>query len=184
MPPRETSSQPTWTTLKERLAGLDCRGLLALIQDLYAAHKDNQTFLHSRFGLAKDILEPYKAELQRWLWPDVLPNQTPSVVKAKQAISSFKKAVADPVGLTELMVFYCECALGFCDDVGYQDGPYFAALVRMFEQALKTAVQLSPTDRLPLMARLDRVRLLGHGFGYGVGSEMDYLMRHIGAHKP
>lgn len=64
-------------------------------------------------------------------------NQDASVIKAKQAISSFKKVVGDPAGLAELMVFYCECAEGFCNDVGYQDEAYFDSLVRMFEQALR-----------------------------------------------
>jgi hypothetical protein len=56
--------------------------------------------------------------LDRWLWPDVLRNQNASVPKAKQAISSYRKAVGEPAGLAELMVFYCERAAGFCSDVG------------------------------------------------------------------
>ena len=65
---------------------------MGLIQDLYTAHKDNQTFLHTRFGLGEDVLKPYKETLDRWLWPDVLRNQDISVAKAKQAISSYRKA--------------------------------------------------------------------------------------------
>jgi hypothetical protein len=30
------------------------------------------------------------------------------VVKAKQAIASYRKAIGEPVALAELMVFYCE----------------------------------------------------------------------------
>jgi hypothetical protein len=75
---------------------------MGLIQDLYAAHKDNQTFLHTRFGLGEDVLKPYKETLDRWLWPDVLRNQDISVLKAKQAISSYRKAVGEPAGLAEL----------------------------------------------------------------------------------
>jgi hypothetical protein len=52
MPRRQERSQPTWTDVKAKLASFDRLGLLALIQDLYAAHKDNQAFLHTRFGLA------------------------------------------------------------------------------------------------------------------------------------
>jgi hypothetical protein len=33
---------------------------LTVPQSLYGAHKDNQMFLHSRFGLGGDVLEPYK----------------------------------------------------------------------------------------------------------------------------
>ena len=172
---RQPASKPTWADVKAELGRFDRPGLLALIQDLYAAHKDNQRFLHARFGLGEDVLKPYKETLDRWLWPDVLRNQDTSVVKAKQAISSYKKAVGDPVGLAELMVFYCQCAAGFCNDVGYQHDSYFNALVRMFEQALQIIAQLSASDRNPLIARLDKVRTISHNFGYGVGVDMDSL---------
>ena len=173
---REARPRPTWTDVKARLASFDRLGLLGLIQDLYTAHKENQTFLHARFGLGQDVLKPYKETLDRWLWPDVLRNQDTSVVKAKQAISSYKKAVGDPAGLAELMVFYCECAARFCTDIGYQDDAYFDALVRMFEQALKTTAQLPAGDRTPLIARIDKIRTISHNFGYGVGDDMDYLL--------
>jgi hypothetical protein len=168
--------QPTWADVKGRLAGFDRLGLLGLIQDLYAANKDNQTFLHARFGLSRDVLAPYKEALDRWLWPDVLRNQDTSVVRAKQAISSYRKAVGHPVGLAELMVFYCERAAGFCSDIGYQDDGYFDALVSTFEHALKTIARLSANDRNALIERLDRVRVISHNFGYGVGDDMDSLL--------
>jgi hypothetical protein len=118
------------------------------------------------------VLDP----LDRWLWPDVLRNQDTSVTKAKQAISSYRKAVGEPAGLAELMVFYCERAAGFCSDVGYQEDGYFDALVRIFEEALKVSAQLSASDRNGLIARLDRVRVISHNFGYGVGDHMDSLL--------
>jgi hypothetical protein len=149
---------------------------MGLIQDLYAAHKDNQTFLHTRFGLGEDVLKPYKKTLDRWLWPDVLQNQDISVAKAKQAISSYRKAVGEPAGLAELMVFYCESAAGFSNDVGYQEEGYFDALVHMFEQALKVTHQLPAGDRSVLIVRLDRVRTISHNLGYGVGDDMDSLL--------
>ena len=126
--------------------------------------------------MGADVLQPYKETLDRWLWPDVLRNQDTSVVKAKQAISSYRKAVGDLAGLAELMVFYCECAAGFCSDVGYQDDGYFDALVRMFEQALAVADQLPPNHRNSLIDRLDRVRTSSHNFGYDVGDYMDSLL--------
>jgi hypothetical protein len=95
------------------------------------------------------------------------------VAKAKQAISSYRKAVDEPAGLAELMVFYCERAAGFCCDIGYQDQSYFDALVRMFEQALAVADQVPHHHRNSLIDRLDRVRTSSHNFGYGVGDDMD-----------
>jgi hypothetical protein len=176
MAKRQPASKPSWTDVKAELASLDRLGLLGLIQDLYAAHKDSQAFLHARFGLGADVLKPYKETLDRWLWPDALRNQDASVVKAKQAISSYRKAVNEPVGLAELMVFYCERAAGFCNDVGYQDDGYFDALVRMFGEALKAIAQVSASDRDALIDRLDKVRAVSHNFGYGVGDNMDSLL--------
>jgi hypothetical protein len=85
----------------------------------------------------------------RWLWPDVLRNQDASVANAKQAISSYRKAVGEPGGLAELMVFHCEGAVGFSSDVGCQDEGYFDALVHMFELALQVIRQLPAGDRAP-----------------------------------
>jgi hypothetical protein len=149
---------------------------VGLIQDLYAAHKDNQAFLHTRFGLGEDVLRPYKETLDRWLWPDVLRNQDASVAKAKQAVSSYRKAVGEPAGLAELMVFYCESAAGFSNDVGNQDEGYLYSLVHMFEQALKVISQLPAGDRDALIVRLNRVRTISHNLGYGVGDAMDSLI--------
>ena len=172
---RQSKSLPTWTDVKAKLADFDRAGLLDLIQSLYSAHKDNQVFLHSRFGLGGDVLEPYKKIIDRWLWPDVVRNQDTSVSQAKRAISDYKKAVGDPAGVAELMVFYCEQAAGFCDDISSDDEGYFDALVRMFEQALKFANALSPDRRDDLVSRLERVRTISHDFGYGVGDDMDFL---------
>jgi hypothetical protein len=117
MTKRQSRSQPTWTDVKAKLADFDRAALLGLIQSLYTAHKDNQTFLHARFGLGEDVLEPYKKTIDRWLWPDLFRKQDTSVSQAKRAISDYKKAVGDSEGLAELMVFYCQRAAGFCSDV-------------------------------------------------------------------
>jgi hypothetical protein len=114
---RHSKSHPTWTDVKAKLTDFGRPALLGLIQSLYRAHKDNQMFLHSRFGLGGEVLEPYKKSIDRWLWPDVLRRQDTSVPQAKQAISDYKRAVGDPEGVAELMVFYCEQAAGFCSDI-------------------------------------------------------------------
>lgn len=166
---------PTWTFVKAKLATFDRAGLLGLVRDLYAADKENRTFLHARFGLGEDVLEPYKQTIERWLWPDVIRNQSTSVAKAKQAVANYKKALREPAGLAELMVFYCEQAAGFCHDLGNDDEAYFAALVLMFEQALLVVRTLPVSDREALLDRLDRVRGISQNFGYGVGDDLDSL---------
>ncbi len=171
---------PSWSNVKAKLADFDRAGLMGLVQDLYTASKDNQAFLHTRFALGGDVLKPYKATIDRWLWPDVFNNQNTSVSKAKKAISEYKKAIGQPVDLAELMVFYCERATGFSDDVGLQDEGYFDALVRMFEQALKIVHSLPENARADLIDRLDTVCRICHNFGYGVGDDMDDLLAEHG----
>ena len=173
---RQSKSQPSWTDVKAKLASFDRKGLLALIQDLYAAHKDNQTFLHARFGVGEDALQPYKQIIDRWVSPDVFKKQDISVVKARQAISNYKKAVGESAGLAELMVFFCERAAGFCSDYGNDDESYFDALLLMFEQALTVANTLPASSRDALIARLDLVSDICQNFGYGVGETMDYFL--------
>jgi len=161
--------------VKANLTEFDRAGLLGLVQDLYAADKGNQAFLHARFGLGGDVLAPYKARIDRWLWPDVTRNQWTSAATAKKAIADYKRAVGQPEGLVELMVFYCERAAGFSKEYGLQDGGYFDALVRMFEQALKGSINLPDRLRNTMLNRLDAVRRSSRNFGYGVGYELDDL---------
>ena len=170
-----SKSQPTWTDVKAKLASFDRKDLLGLIQNLYATHKDNRMFLHARFSLGEEALSPYKETIARWLWPDSFRNQDTSVLKAKKAIAEYKKAIADAAGLAELMVFYCEQAVGFSSDLGYQNDSYFDALVRMFNQAVSTANRLPVGRRDALIVRLDRVRNISHKLGYGVGDDMDSI---------
>ncbi len=176
MAKRQSKSQPGWTDVKAKLAGFDRAALLGLVQDLYAAHKDNRAFLHARFGLGENALEPYKKTIDRWLWPDMVRRQDTSVSRAKRAITDYKKALGDAEGVGELMVFYCERAAGFSRDVSHDDAGYFDALVRMFEQALKTANTLPASVQGNLIARLERVRNSSREFGYDVADDMEVLL--------
>ena len=175
------TNTPSWSNVNTKLLDVDRAGLLGLLQDLYAANKDNQAFIHARLSLGDDVLKPYKVTIDRWLWPDMFKNQDTSVAKAKKPIADYKKAIGQAEGLAELMVFYCERAAGFSHEVGLQDEGYFDALVRMFEQALKTIASLADAQRQPLWDRLDAVRFTGHNFGYGVGDDMDDLLAEYGA---
>ncbi len=175
-----TKKAPTWMDVKAHLVKSDSSGLIRLVQDLYTASKENQAFLHARFALGDDVLKPYKTTIDRWLWPDAFKNQNTSIAKAKKAIADYKNAVGQPEGLAELMVFFCERATGFSVDVGLQDEGYFDALLRMFGQALQIVDGLPQDRRSSFLMRLDAVRRMGHGLGYGVGDEMDDLLSEHG----
>lgn len=172
---------PSWSDVKTKLVDFDRAGLLGLLQDLYAANKDNQAFLHARLSLGDDVLKPYKLIIDRWLWPDLSRNQDTSVAQAKKPIADYRRVIGQTEGLAELMVFYCERAAGFSMDVGLQDEGYFDSLVRMFEQALKVVVSLPRTQCDLMWDRLDEVRNICHNFGYGVGDDMDGLLAEYAA---
>lgn len=176
MPPGPSTKTVSWKDVKAKLEDFDRMGLIALIRDLYNLDPANRTLLHTRFGLGKDALEPYKQILERYLWPDPFTRQDVSIVKAKKALADYKKASANPSGCAELAVFYCEQATGYCSDVGYQDENYFSALLGVFEQAFEILPSLPVPQRDDLLARLDDVRSAAHDFGYGVGEVMDSIL--------
>lgn len=171
---RGEGKAPSWSDVKSALAGFDHGAMLALVQSMYAASKDNQAFLHARFSLGADVLAPYKATIARWLWPDVLRDQDISVSQAKKAVADYKKALGRPPELAELMVFYCEQAVGFCRGVGLEDERYLAALLSMFEQVLTLMPVLEAGQRDELLTRLDW--LASASADLGVGDDMETLL--------
>lgn len=172
-------THPSWSDVKARLADVDRAGLLGLVQDLYAASKDNKDFLHTRFALGDDPLKPYKATITQWINPADY-RKPMSVAKAKKAISDYKKALGQPEGLVELTVFYCEEVFDFLAGCGMDDDGFYDALVRMFETALQYALALPEAQRAPFLARLDRVRQLGQTIGWGVGFSFDHFWAQAG----
>jgi hypothetical protein len=167
------SALPTWIDLKAALLTFDRAGLLGLLQDLYAASKDNQAFLHSRLGLGPDQLKPYKVSISRWICPDVMRNHPISVSKAKKAISDYRKAIGRHDGLAELSIFYCE--INFLESYGMEDESYFVALIRMYERSLKLVLDLDPAERTTYLERLDKLRSRGRHVGWGVQDELNDL---------
>ncbi len=72
-------------------------------------------------------------------------------------------------------VFYCEEVFDFLAGCGMDDEGFYAALVRMFEQALKYVLALPKAQQAAFLARLDRVRQLGQNVGWGVGGDFDHF---------
>ena len=177
--PRKPKTKPSWSDVKTQLATFDRAGLMALVQDLYAANKDNQAFMHARFGLGDDPLEPYKDVIIRWINPPDY-RQPMSVSKAKKAISDYKKALGQPVGMAELTVFYCEEVFDFLSGCGMDDEGFYDALVRMFEQALKYVLALPAAQQAAFVRRLDAVRQQGRNIGWGVGDDFNHFWAQAG----
>lgn len=175
---RSNKKNPTWSDLKQQLANFDHAGLISLIQDLYLTNKQNQAFLHARFGLGEDVYAPYKTTIDRWVCPNVMRNQDISVAKAKKAISDYKKAIGRPEGIAELTVFYCESCMNFLGYCGVDDEGYFNALILMFEQALKAIQGLDVKQQSSFVERLKIFQR--EGYNWGIGDEIEELMMEYG----
>jgi hypothetical protein len=168
-------AKPTWRDVKAELDGFDRAGLLGLIKDLHGASRANEAFLSARLGLGTDPLEPYRKAISRWICPDLMKGQNVSVAKAKKAISDYKKAIGLPQGVAELSIFYCEAALSLSSGCSIDDEGYYAALVRMFEQALTAVERLPASERALLYGRLDPLRAQADSLGWGVKDAFDEL---------
>jgi hypothetical protein len=162
---RSKNASPTWSDVRTALLDFDRAGLRGLVQDLYAASKDNQAFLHARLGLGPDPLQSFKASISRWISPDLMKGQPISVSKAKKAIADYKKAIGHPDGMAELSIFYCEEAFGFLECCSMDDEKYFAALIRMYGRSLEFVSSLPPGERSTYLERLEKLRSRGRNVG-------------------
>jgi hypothetical protein len=168
---RATRTKPGWSDVKARLAPFNRAELLALVQSLYDASRDNQAFLHARLDLGNDPITPYKETISRWIHPDVYKGQDYSVSKAKKAISDYKKAIGTPEGMAELTVHFCEEAIAFANAYGLDDESFYDSLGRMFKQAVTHALALSEAGQEPFLERLGKVMAVGQDMGWGVGDD-------------
>jgi hypothetical protein len=170
---KDKSTPPSWADVRASLLKFDRAGLQGLIQDLYVTSKDNRAFLHARFGLGSDLLGPYKANISRWINPDLMKGEPVSISKAKRAIADYEKAIGRPEGLAELAIFYCEVAFSFVESCSFESEKYFAALIRMYDRSVNFVLSLPPAERPTYVERLAKLRSRSKDVGWGVEDELN-----------
>ena len=159
--------KPKWSDVKPGVAGLDHKGVVALVSDLYALSKDNRDFLHTRFDPAADPLAPYKEIIHDCMYPDVMRNRPIQIAKAKRAISAYSKAAGTPLGEAELMTFFVECGNQFTVDYGDIDEGFYDALIRMYVRAVERTLELPEPEREAFRQRLEEIAKSSSGIGWG-----------------
>jgi len=164
---KSRSSSPAWSDVKPALANLDRKELLTLLGDLYRFSKENQAFFHARFGVGDDPLASYKKTIDECMYPDIYKNKPIQISKAKNAISSYSKAMGDPLGEIELMVFLVECGSNFAADFGDMNEGFYDALNRMYHQAIKKVVGLPREDQQKFKERLKAIMTSSSDIGWG-----------------
>ena len=157
----------TWSDVKPTVVDLNQKQLLKLVADLYRFSKENQAFFHALFGIGDDPLAPYKKTIDECMYPDVYRNKPIQISKAKKAISSYSKAISDPLGEIELMVFFVECGNNFTVNFGDIDEGFYDALNRMYQRAIQEVLSLPEEKRRDFKERLEKIMTSASGIGWG-----------------
>lgn len=168
------SGNPTWSDVKSVVIGLDQKQLLKLITDLYRFSKENQAFFHARFRVVDEPLTPYKNIIEDCMYPDLYSNKPIQIAKAKKAISSYSKAADDPVGLTELMVFFVECGNNCTLSYGDIDEGFYDAINRMYRRAIKKIPGLPEEYQREFQDRLKDIMTSSSHIGWGYHDILSY----------
>jgi len=161
------SSNPTWSDVKSAMIELDQKQLLKLVADIYRFSKENKVFLHARFGIGDDPLAPYKKTIEDCMYPDIYKNTPIHISKAKKAISNYSKAVVDPVGVTELTVFFVECGNNFTVSYGDMDEGFYDAINRMYRRAIEKVLSLPKEKQYEFQDRLKDIMTSSSNIGWG-----------------
>jgi hypothetical protein len=134
----------SWKNIRSALNQSDRKELLKLVGDLYALRKENQDFLFSRYLKDDSNLASYKKTIENHISP-AEPWKTPVKISlARRAIRDYKKAIGDPKGLAELMLFYAECGFNYTIELGDIDEAFYNSIVSVYRDGL---VMLNQCDQ-------------------------------------
>lgn len=167
----------TWSAVKTEIRRLEAAELVSLLGDLYQLSKENQAFLQARCGLATDPLADAKKIIASCVAPDILRNKPIQIAKAKKAISNYSKAVADPTGEAELMIFFVEQGNDFTLNYGDIDEGFYNALVLMFGRAIDKVCSLPKQQQKGFQQRLKDIIQAATPIGWGYPDDLRNLWR-------
>ena len=159
--------RPAWSDVKAKVIKLDHKQLVGLAADLYRLSKENAEFFRARFAIGEDPLAPYKEIISDCMYPDVYTDKPIQIAKAKRAISNYSKAVENPLGEAELMIFFVECGNSFTVDFGDIDEGFYDALIRMYGRTIDKVLSLPDEHRCGFRDRLEAIVTSSSGIGWG-----------------
>jgi hypothetical protein len=164
---KRKTMEPSWSDVKPALVEPDQKALLSLVGDLYRLSNENKTFLHTRFKVGGDPLSPYRKTIEECMYPDMYSNKPIQISKAKKAISSYSKALGNPVGEAELMPFFVECGNSLTVNYGDMDEGFYDALNSMYRRAIKKVLTLPEELRDEFKDRFEAIMNSSSDIGWG-----------------
>jgi hypothetical protein len=164
---RQIMARASFSPIKKALAKHDRQALVALVGELYALSAQNRDFLDARFAEGDSVLQRYKKTIHDALYPYFMSSDPVSFRDAKNAISDYRKALGEEVGIAELFVYAAECGNQFTCDYGDIDESFYDSLIRMFDSAVKHVSALDAKAARPFVARLAVIVKKAEGIGWG-----------------
>jgi len=163
-------SKKGWNEVAKAISEKNPKEMVKLIKDLYSLSHENRNFVNARCLSGSEQLNPYKAIIEKSLYPDVYEKQTINLSAGKKAISDYKKAIGDLVGTLELMVFYVECGNNFTIDFGDICDSFYSSLESMFNRIVTLLKKSDESVNKMFQPRLrdivDKAKEKGIGWGY------------------
>ena len=129
-------SQSQWKEIRSKLSHTSQRDLIGLIGEIYKLNPQSQLFLEARFGNQNESLEEYKLIIEESICPDEPWKRDVSLSTGRKAIRDYKKAIGNPDGLIDLMIYYCECGVNFTIQFGDIDEGFYSSIESMYQSAL------------------------------------------------
>ncbi|OGT24387.1 MAG: hypothetical protein A2342_09930 [Gallionellales bacterium RIFOXYB12_FULL_54_9] len=103
-------------------------------------------------------------------------NSDVKITDAKKAISEYQKAIGLPEGMLELHLCFCEVAMDFSTDYGYEGEGFFNAVYLQFKKAVEVLGKVSVELQEDALDRLYDLRNIASNVGYGVEDDMGDLL--------
>lgn len=166
----------SWSDIKRSVSDYGKEEFIRLIGDLYSLNQENKRFLESRCIPSPDRLTPYKEIISDAVFPDMYSNKPIRLSVGKKAISDYKKATHDPVGVIELMVYFLESGTGFTVAYGDIDGPFYSSIGSMMKSIIDALLKSGPDVQDMFIPRLKQVVLDARGIGWGYYDEISFML--------
>ena len=175
MSKKNKQKKSSWIDVKKIVSRYEKKQLIDLIGDLYRFSTDNKDFFHTRFSIGDDLLKPYKHIIQNAIHPCLEEHEVLDIDRADDAITSYSKAIDNPAGEAELMIFYVECGNNFTLDYGDIDDEFYDSLISMYKNAIDTILEMHKCEQEPIKRRLSEVLTSSSGIGWGYPEELSKL---------
>jgi hypothetical protein len=175
MTTKNKKKKPSWVDVKKIVGRFEKKQLVDLVGDLYRLSSDNQDFFHARFSIGTDPLKSYKTIIQNAIHPYLEEHEVLDIDRANDAVENYSKAIDNPSGEAELMLFYVECGNDFTLSYGDIDEEFYDSLISMYEKAIDTIIDMPPSEQKPLKKRLYETMTSASGIGWGYYDELKSL---------